>query len=88
MRFVKPLDENLLHTIFSTYKTIITVEDNTIKGGFGSAILEFASKNNYQHKIKTIGIPDEFIEHGSVLRLQNEIGLDADSLVNTFKLLS
>ncbi|ARV16019.1 1-deoxy-D-xylulose-5-phosphate synthase [Polaribacter sp. SA4-12] len=88
MRFVKPLDENLLHTIFSTYKTIITVEDGTIKGGFGSAILEFASNNNYQHKIKNLGIPDEFIEHGSVLRLQNEIGLDSDSLAKNFQLLS
>ena len=51
MRFVKPLDEKLLHTIFKTYTYIITVEDNTIKGGFGSAILEFAVDNNYKNTI-------------------------------------
>ena len=88
MRFVKPLDENLLHTIFKTSKTIITIEDGTIKGGFGSAILEFASLNKYQHRIKTLGIPDNFIEHGSVLKLQHTLGLDANSLANTFNLLS
>ena len=66
MRFVKPLDENLLHQIFEKHPTIVTIEDGTVKGGFGSAILEFASKNNYQNKIKLLGIPDEFIEHGNV----------------------
>ena len=84
MRFVKPLDENLLHTIFKKHTIIFTVEDGTVKGGFGTAILEFASENNYHHKIKTIGIPDNFIEHGSVLQLQNKIGLDAKSLANLF----
>ena len=85
MRFVKPLDEKLLHTIFSEYKTIITIEDGTIKGGFGSTILEFASENNYQHKIKTIGIPDEFIEHGSVSKLQHKLGLNIENLKITIE---
>jgi len=80
MRFVKPLDESLLHEVFKKYKTIFTIEDGTIKGGFGSAILEFASKNEYQNKIKVLGIPDNFIEHGSVLELQHKIGLDAKSI--------
>ena len=88
MRFVKPLDENLLHDIFKKNKTIFTIEDGTIKGGFGTAILEFASENNYQNRIKLIGIPDNFIEHGSVSQLQHKIGLDANSLANTFKLYS
>jgi len=88
MRFVKPLDENLLHTIFKNHTTIITVEDGTIKGGFGTAILEFSAKNNYQNTIKTLGIPDKFIEHGSVTRLQLKLGLDARSLANNFKILS
>ncbi|KGL62662.1 1-deoxy-D-xylulose-5-phosphate synthase [Polaribacter sp. Hel1_85] len=88
IRFVKPLDEKLLHLIFEKYATIFTIEDGTIKGGFGSAILEFASENNYQHKIKTLGIPDNFIEHGSVSRLQMKLGLDAHSLANHFKVLS
>ncbi len=64
MRFIKPLDENLLHQIFKKHQTIITIEDGTIKGGFGSSILEFASKFNYKNNLKVIGIPDEFVEHG------------------------
>jgi 1-deoxy-D-xylulose-5-phosphate synthase len=85
MRFVKPLDEKLLHTIFLDYRAIITIEDGTIKGGFGSTILEFASENNYQHKIKTIGIPDEFIEHGSVSKLQHKLGLNTENLKITIE---
>ena len=88
MRFVKPLDAQLLHLIFKKYQTIITVEDGTIKGGFGAAILEFASENSYQNKIKVLGIPDNFIEHGSVIMLQHKIGLDAKSLANQFELFS
>ena len=76
LRFVKPLDEKLLHTIFKTYKNIITVEENTIKGGFGSAILEFASANNYKNIIKLIGVPDTFIEHGSITKLQGQTNLN------------
>ncbi|GGK13414.1 1-deoxy-D-xylulose-5-phosphate synthase [Yeosuana aromativorans] len=80
MRFVKPLDEPLLHRVFKTYKTIITLEDNSVKGGFGSAVLEFAATHNYKNTIKTVGIPDVFMEQGSVAQLQESIGLDADSL--------
>jgi 1-deoxy-D-xylulose-5-phosphate synthase len=87
MRFVKPLDETLLHVILKTYDTIITIEDNSIKGGFGSAVLEFASLNNYKNTIKILGIPDAFIEHGSVNELQQLIGMDAVSLSNYFKSL-
>ncbi|MFB9055277.1 1-deoxy-D-xylulose-5-phosphate synthase [Mariniflexile ostreae] len=86
MRFVKPLDETLLHDIFKTHKTIITVEDNSIIGGFGSAILEFAAKHNYRNTIKTLGIPDVFIEHGSVDELQKDIGLDVEGLEKFFGL--
>jgi 1-deoxy-D-xylulose-5-phosphate synthase len=81
MRFVKPLDEGLLHQIFEKHENIITIEDGVIKGGFGSSVLEFASENNYTNKLKTIGIPDEFIAHGSVLQLQQKIGLDVKSLL-------
>ncbi|TWO32236.1 1-deoxy-D-xylulose-5-phosphate synthase [Seonamhaeicola sediminis] len=80
MRFVKPLDEVLLHNIFKTYHTIITVEDGTVKGGFGSTILEFASAYNYKNRIKTLGIPDNFVEHGKVEELQKLVGLDAESI--------
>ncbi|MCB4799820.1 1-deoxy-D-xylulose-5-phosphate synthase [Neotamlana laminarinivorans] len=80
MRFVKPLDEELLHDIFKKYSTIITVEDNSVKGGFGSAIIDFAAKYNYKNTIKVKGIPDNFIEHGSVDDLQRLVGLDVNSL--------
>lgn len=81
MQFVKPLDENLLHTVFSKFNKIITVEDGIIKGGFGSAILEFANKHHYTNKsIECLGIPDEFIEHGSVEELHKSVGLDILSI--------
>ncbi|MCK0178621.1 1-deoxy-D-xylulose-5-phosphate synthase [Flavobacteriaceae bacterium S0862] len=83
MRFLKPIDENLLHQIFKSYRAIITIEDGTIKGGLGSEILEFASKNGYTNTVKIIGIPDEFIEHGKIHELQKDIGLDAEGIRNT-----
>ena len=87
MRFVKPLDKKLLHGIFKKHKSIITIEDGTIKGGFGSSILEFASENNYtQNTIKLLGVPDNFIHHGTVSELQKKIGMDTDSIINVLKL--
>ncbi|WP_166962685.1 1-deoxy-D-xylulose-5-phosphate synthase [Yeosuana marina] len=80
MRFVKPLDEALLHTIFKKFNTIITIEDNVLNGGFGSAILEFASKNKYTNSVNTLGIPNTFIEQGSIAELQQSVGLDAENL--------
>ena len=81
MRFVKPLDAALLHTIFTKFKTIVTIEDGTIVGGFGSAILEFAAENNYKNTtIKTLGIPDNFIEHGKTEALFDTIHLSKDAL--------
>ncbi|HSN49332.1 MAG TPA: 1-deoxy-D-xylulose-5-phosphate synthase, partial [Flavobacterium sp.] len=82
--FVKPLDENLLHIIFTTFENIITIEDGVIKGGFGSAILEFSSQHNYTSKIQTLGIPDEFIEHGTVEELQQYCKIDVKSLESVF----
>ncbi|GAB7255579.1 1-deoxy-D-xylulose-5-phosphate synthase [Polaribacter sp. OB-PA-B3] len=84
MRFVKPLDENTLHTIFKTYQNIYTIEDGTVKGGFGTAILEFMADNEYQNKVEILGIPDNFIEHGSVTKLQQTLNLDIDSLIFRF----
>ena len=78
--FVKPLDESLLHVIFAKFENIITIEDGVIKGGFGSGILEFASLNNYTSKIKILGIPDEFIEQGTVDELQQYCKIDVKSL--------
>src|SRR5690606_30342799 len=85
MRFVKPLDEELLHIIFKTYTTIITVEDNVVKGGFGSAVLEFAATHQYKNNIKLLGIPDVSIDHGTVAELQKSIGLDVERLVDFFE---
>ncbi|MGK0413933.1 MAG: 1-deoxy-D-xylulose-5-phosphate synthase [Polaribacter sp.] len=84
LRFVKPLDEKLLHTIFKKHKTIITIEDGAVKGGFGSAILEFGSDHEYKNDIKVLGIPDTFIEHGNTSELLNKIGLDTTSLKALF----
>jgi 1-deoxy-D-xylulose-5-phosphate synthase len=82
--FIKPLDERALHTIFSLFKAVITIEDGTVKGGFGSAILEFASENNYTSKVTVLGIPDEFIEHGTVAELQQYCKIDVKSLETLF----
>jgi 1-deoxy-D-xylulose-5-phosphate synthase len=80
LRFVKPLDEKLLHEVFSKYQDIITIEDGTIIGGFGNAILEFAAEHNYQQSIKIMGVPDEFIHHGTVDELHQICNLDAVSI--------
>lgn len=82
--FVKPLDKNLLHDIFKTFKNIITLEDGVTKGGFGTTIAEFASKNNYISKVEILGIPDEFIEQGTIEELQQYCKIDVKSLENIF----
>jgi len=87
MRFVKPLDEVLLHKICSHFRNIITVEDGVLQGGFGSAILEFIDENDYSCKVKRLGIPDRFIEHGTQQELYKQCGFDADSIINQVKIL-
>jgi 1-deoxy-D-xylulose-5-phosphate synthase len=73
-----------LHTIFNQFETIITIEDGVIKGGFGSAIVQFSSQNKYTSKIQILGIPDEFIEHGTINELQQYCKIDVTSLENIF----
>ncbi|WP_411894197.1 1-deoxy-D-xylulose-5-phosphate synthase [Winogradskyella sp. A2] len=80
MQFVKPIDEELLHKIFKSYKAVITIEDGTVVGGFGSSILSFANKNNYKQPIKLMGIEDEFVEHGSIAQLQQTQSIDVPSI--------
>jgi 1-deoxy-D-xylulose-5-phosphate synthase len=80
MRFIKPLDKRLLKDIFKNYSTIVTVENGIIRGGFGSAVLEFAAQHNFKNTIYIKGIPDEFIEHGTTKELQKQLGLDDDTL--------
>jgi 1-deoxy-D-xylulose-5-phosphate synthase len=83
--FVKPLDEALLHTIFSKFDTVITIEDGVVSGGFGSAVLEFAAANNYHSKIQILGVPDAFIEQGTILELQQYCKIDVSSLQSFFQ---
>ena len=83
--FIKPLDELLLHAIFKKYKSIFTIEDGTIKGGFGTAIIEFAATHYYKNDITVLGIPDQFIEQGTVAELQQICKIDVASLVALLK---
>ena len=85
--FVKPLDEKKLHKICDKFSTIITVEDGVITGGFGSAILEFTAKNDYVNEIFLCGVPDYFIEHGTVDELQQFCNIDIDGLKSLFSTL-
>lgn len=80
MRFVKPLDEALLHTIFQRFNKVITVEDGCLQGGMGSAVLEFMANNGYTASVKRLGIPDGIIEHGEQPELWAECGYDAESI--------
>ncbi len=82
MRFAKPLDEEMLHEVFGKFEKIITVEDGTIVGGFGSAVLEFMAKNNYQAEVKMLGIPDSIVEHGTLKELHNECHYDAKAIAD------
>ena len=83
MRFVKPLDEALLHEVFSKFNKVITVEDSTIKGGFGSAILEFMNEHQYHANVKMLGIPDRLVEHGTPKELHRECAYDAEAIRET-----
>jgi 1-deoxy-D-xylulose-5-phosphate synthase len=81
LRFAKPLDEEMLHEVFSSFTKIITVEDGCIQGGIGSAVLEFMADNNYSAEVKRLGIPDEIVEHGEQIDLHRESGFDPDGIV-------
>ena len=83
IRYLKPLDEAMLHEIGKKFKQIITIEDGVIQGGFGSAVLEFMSDNNYDTHVKRLGIPDSFIEHGTPEELYTMLGLDAEGIAKS-----
>jgi 1-deoxy-D-xylulose-5-phosphate synthase len=85
IRFVKPLDENLLHEVFKKYNKVITVEDGCIEGGMGSAVLEFMADNNYSAEVVRLGIPDVFVEHGDQPELWAECGYDAGAIAEQVK---
>lgn len=80
MRFVKPLDEEMLHEVFSRFGKIITVEDGCLMGGFGSAVVEFMTDHSYSAQVKRLGIPDKIIEHGEQIQLHRECGYDPEGI--------
>jgi len=88
MRFVKPIDESLLHEVFKQYKKIITVEDGCLLGGFGSAVLEFMADHQYQAQVVRLGIPDRIVEHGEQAELHKECGYDPLSITQAVRSLS
>jgi 1-deoxy-D-xylulose-5-phosphate synthase len=83
MRFAKPLDQDMLHEVFGKFEKIITVEDGTVVGGFGSAVLEFMNAHKYKAEIKMLGIPDHLVEHGTPKELHHECGYDAQAIKET-----
>ncbi len=85
LRFIKPLDEALLHEVFKKYSKIVTVEDGCIQGGMGSAVLEFMADNEYVAKVVRLGMPDKVIEHGEQPELWAECQYDAPSIVQAVK---
>ncbi|MFO7574558.1 MAG: 1-deoxy-D-xylulose-5-phosphate synthase [Bacteroidales bacterium] len=85
MRFVAPIDEDVLHEVFRTFDKIITVEDGMLKGGFGSAVIEFMCDNSYSAIVKRLGIPDYFVEHGTQEELYRECGFDTASIAETIR---
>ncbi|MFW5605720.1 MAG: 1-deoxy-D-xylulose-5-phosphate synthase [Prevotella pectinovora] len=85
MRFVKPLDENLLKEVAAKFKHVITVEDGVREGGFGSAVIEWMEDNGQHLDIVRLGLPDHFVEHGTVAQLQSIVGIDAEGIRRTIK---
>ena len=84
-RFLKPMDEELLHDLLKNHSKVVTIEDNVISGGFGSRINKFIIDNNYNVKIENIGIPDKFVEHGNVDELFETIGMSDEQIANRIK---
>jgi len=83
MRFVKPIDELMLHEVFTKFKKVITVEDGCIMGGFGSAVIEFMADQKYQAEVVRLGVPDKYIHHGTQKELWSDCGYDADGIIDT-----
>ena len=87
MRWVKPLDEELLHDVFQHFTNVVTVEDGVIQGGFGSAVLEFMADHQYQSNVLRLGVPDQFIDHGTPEELQRECGFDWEGIFRSVLML-
>jgi len=87
MRFVKPIDEELLHEVFTKFRKVITIEDGCVVGGFGSTVVEFMVEHDYSSTLKRLGIPDKIIEHGTQLELHKSCGFDPEGILATVKSL-
>lgn len=87
LRFAKPLDAELLHDVFSSFKKVLTIEDGCLQGGVGSAVLEFMVDHGYHAEVVRLGIPDEIIEHGEQLELHRECGFDSEGIAHTIELM-
>lgn len=87
MRFVKPIDEVMLHEVFTKFKKVITIEDGCLMGGFGSAVVEFMADQGYSSQIIRLGIPDEYIHHGTQEELWADCGFDKNAIITTVKKL-
>jgi 1-deoxy-D-xylulose-5-phosphate synthase len=85
MRYLKPIDTEILHRVFRDFRNIITVEDGTIVGGFGSAVLEFMAENNYSARVERLGVPDRFVMQGTIRELHKECGYDAEGITGKVK---
>ena len=83
MRFLKPLDSEILHEVGKNFKYVVTLEDGSVKGGLGSAVLEFMATNGYSPKVEVMGIPDKFVEHGTPAELYGICGMDKESVLST-----
>ena len=87
MRFLKPIDEPLLHQIFQCFQRVITLEDGTINGGLGSAVAEFMTNHDYHARLIRLGIPDKFVEHGTQHELYVECGFDEKGIIQCIEYL-
>jgi 1-deoxy-D-xylulose-5-phosphate synthase len=88
MRFLKPIDEDILHEVGKKFKKVVTVEDGVISGGLGSAVLEFFADHHYEMEVTRIGIPNRFVMHGTVAELRKQCGMDAEGIANVLVKLS
>ena len=80
MRFLKPLDEDILEEVGKRYKRIVTIEDGAIEGGLGTAVLEWMSDHGYKPEVKRLGLPDQFVEHGTPAELYHIVGIDKNGI--------
>jgi 1-deoxy-D-xylulose-5-phosphate synthase len=85
MRFAKPLDEEILHLVFKKFDKVITIEDGMITGGFGTSVLEFMAENGYNAKVVRLGIPDKFVDQGTLQELYAECGFDEAGIIKTVR---